>query len=150
MEIMNRILCVVLLSITCYTSQTLLAQDTVVVVLLNWKNTDEPHIRSCKTQNDTIFETRGRNKRIKNQAEYEHYVKLTSGKKYYLFIDKHGRRMMEGYWSGEGFYDSFIFYHKNGEIKTRGNIGSNGKCGKWQHYNKKGELKKEESFSPCN
>jgi glucan-binding YG repeat protein len=124
------------------------AQDsTVVVVLLKWKTSLEPRLGAFRVSNDTIYQKRGR---TTLGDDYREFNKLTSGDRYYYFIDKKNRKMMEGYWTPEGMAGSFVFYYKNGAVKVRGEVTNFGNCGAWYYFNKKGMQKKIKVFDPCN
>ncbi len=67
--------------------------------------------------------------------------------KVFVFKNKKGKRIEEGYWSYEVWRNGYyIFYHKNGVKKSEGVFYINEKIGKWYYYDEKGVLIKTENF----
>jgi hypothetical protein len=119
---------------------------TITIVCLKWRTSTDPNIGAFRVSNDTIFEKHGR---TSSGLDGKKFSELTSGKKYVFFVDKKNRKMMEGYWTPEGFYSSFVLYHKNGTVKQIGTLSDVGKCGKWECFNKKGRVKRTDVFTNC-
>ncbi|OYU96719.1 MAG: hypothetical protein CFE21_00075 [Bacteroidetes bacterium B1(2017)] len=118
--------------------------DTVVIIRNRFIKVDDNPIKfkKLKWNNCCFIENRWMNDDSSIRI-------LSSGliKSYYIFLDKKGRKIEEGYWHVDFFNDSYISYNKNGTISSRGKFDNDVKIGLWHFYDKYGRLIRSEIFN---